>query len=396
MFRRRLRAVGAALLVATGLHVACGKRGDPLPPLPVTPQPVTNLKLSQRGDKLEIAYVAPRSTTGGVRLGVVDVEIVRADVPPDPLKPGESPLMRLPEFLKLARRERHRAAPGETLADTFPLPAPGTTIRVAARAFDGGRVSNLSTVATLVVQPTPPGPSQLTATLVGEIVKLQWTGTVPSPAPSPSPSPSPSPTLSPSPSMRAPSPRPSASGLPSPSFSSSPSPSPSPSPTPPARGFLLYRRTDPSGQYGAPLRAEPLTSNTYEDRSVSLGERWCYIAGTVISTEPVVESLRSNEACVAVRDIVPPAAPTGVAVLGGAEGVEVSWSPSTDADLATYRVYRQTPAGPRERVGDVAPPETSLRDSTAAPGARYVYTVTAVDTAGNESPPSNPAPGGRP
>ena len=38
--------------------VACGKRGDPLPPLPVTPQAVTNLKLAQRGDRLEIAYVA--------------------------------------------------------------------------------------------------------------------------------------------------------------------------------------------------------------------------------------------------------------------------------------------------------------------------------------------------
>ena len=97
-----------------------------------------------------------------------------------------------------------------------------------------------------------------------------------------------------------------------------------------------------------------------------------------------------------VRDIVPPAAPTGVAALGGADGVEVSWSPSTDADLASYRVYRQAPDGARARLGEVAPPETALRDTTAAPGARYVYTVTAVDTAGNESPPSLPAPGGRP
>jgi len=109
-----------------------------------------------------------------------------------------------------------------------------------------------------------------------------------------------------------------------------------------------------------------------------------------------VESARSNEACVAVRDIVPPATPTGVAALGGPEGVEVSWSPSTDADLATYRVYRQAPGGPRERVGEILPPETSLRDRTAAPGVRYVYTLTTVDTAGNESPPSLPAPGGRP
>jgi fibronectin type 3 domain-containing protein len=129
---------------------------------------------------------------------------------------------------------------------------------------------------------------------------------------------------------------------------------------------------------------------------VSLGQRWCYIVGTVVSTEPVVESPRSNEACVSVTDIVAPAAPSGVAALGGPDGVEVSWSPSTEPDLASYRVYREVPGGPRERVGEVAPPETSLRDARAAPGTRYSYTVTAVDRAGNESKPSGPAPGGRP
>jgi len=59
-------------------------------------------------------------------------------------------------------------------------------------------------------------------------------------------------------------------------------------------------------------------------------------------------------------------------------------------------VYREAQGGTRERVGEVAPPETSLRDATAAPGARYAYSVTAVDRAGNESKPSAPAPGGRP
>ena len=38
----------------------------------------------------------------------------------------------------------------------LPLPPPGTTVRVAARAVDRGRVSALSSVATLVVQAPPP------------------------------------------------------------------------------------------------------------------------------------------------------------------------------------------------------------------------------------------------
>jgi fibronectin type III domain protein len=356
--------------------------------LPVTPQGVASLKLAQRGTELEISYVAPRSTTGGARLGVVEIEILRADVPGD--------------FQKTARRTRHRAAPGESLAETSPLPAPGTTVRVAARALDRGHVSALSSVATLVVQPPPPAPHDLEAELKGESVALRWMGIVPSPppaSPSPSPSPAASPRASPSPSPTpTPTPSPTASVTPSPAPSglASPRPSPSPTPKPPARGFLIYRRSDPGGAYGAPIRSEPFTTNAFEDKTVSLGQRWCYVVGTVVSTEPVAESTRSNEACVSIVDIVAPAAPGGAAALGGPDGIEISWSPSTEPDLASYRVYREVPGGPRERVGEVAPPETSFRDASAAPGTRYAYTVTAVDRAGNESPPSAAAPGARP
>src|SRR5262249_35023755 len=139
------------------------------------------------------------------------------------------------------------------------------------------------------------------------------------------------------------SPSPRASGSPSPSPHTSPlapSPRPSATPKPPARGFLVYRRAELGGSYGNPLGPEPLPKPCWEQKTVSLGQRWCYKVGTVVSTEPVVESERSNEACVSVRDIVPPAAPSGVAAVGAADGVEVSWSPSTESDLASYRVYR--------------------------------------------------------
>ena len=405
--------------VATG---ACGKRGDPLPPLPRTPQPVTSLKLAQRGNELEIAYVAPRATMGGARLGVIDVETLRAEAAASPSpRPTETPKAPeagtsaaaavragaaqrvLAEFLKSARRSRRRAAPGESLTETAPLPPAGTTVRVAVRAVDGGRVSTLSPISSLTVQPPPPAPHDLVAELRGETVALRWAGTVPSPSPTPVPSPSPSPAAS---SAASPLPSPSASSSPAPHGGASPSPSPrasllgrgpspSPSPRAPARGFFVYRRADPGGSYGNPLGSEPLATGAYDDKTVSLGQRWCYVVGTVVATEPVVESARSNEACVSVRDIVPPAAPSGVAAVGAADGVEVSWSPSTESDLASYRVYR-TAEGRTERVGEVAAPETSFRDTRAAPGTRYTYTVTAVDKAGNESPPSSGAPGARP
>jgi fibronectin type 3 domain-containing protein len=124
------------------------------------------------------------------------------------------------------------------------------------------------------------------------------------------------------------------------------------------------------------------------DTTIAPGERWCYVVRTVASTEPVVESASSGEACVENKDVFPPAAPGGVAVLVRDDGVEVSWSPSLEADLGSYRVYRSADGAPRVRVGEVAPPETVLRDAAVPSGAAVVYTVTAVDRDGNESPPS--------
>ena len=76
--------------------------------------------------------------------------------------------------------------------------------------------------------------------------------------------------------------------------------------------------------------------------------------------------------------------------------MEVSWSPSLEADLASYRIYRSPAGGPPVRLAEVPAPETSFRDTTAPHGADVSYTVTAVDRDGNESSPSVAAPARRP
>jgi fibronectin type 3 domain-containing protein len=117
---------------------------------------------------------------------------------------------------------------------------------------------------------------------------------------------------------------------------------------------------------------------------------------TVASSEPVVESASSGEACVENKDVFPPAAPTGVAVLLRDDGLELSWSPSLEADLASYRVYRAEAGGAPVRRGEVAAPETAFHDTAVPPGAVLAYTVTAVDRDGNESPPSTSVEARRP
>jgi subtilisin family serine protease len=80
-------------------------------------------------------------------------------------------------------------------------------------------------------------------------------------------------------------------------------------------------------------------------------------------------------------DQTPPAAPTGLAATAGAQSVALDWADNADADLASYRVYR-------DGVQVAAPPSSAFGDSGLTAGVTYRYRVTAVDRSGNESQPS--------
>src|SRR5262249_8172541 len=117
----------------------------------------------------------------------------------------------------------------------------------------------------------------------------------------------------------------------------------------------------------------------------------CYVVRFVAGKEPLVESASSAEACVTFKDIAAPAPPIGVAVVLRGDGVEISWSPSPEADLAGYRVYRSAPPGePPVRRAELRAQQTSTVDASPRTGIVSVYTVTAFDRAGNESAPSSP------
>ncbi len=390
----RILALAAAALADAG----CGKRGDPLPPLRRTPQAVTELAVAQRGTELEIRIQTPRATTEGERLGIVTLEILSATTDGD--------------LAKVATRREQKAAPGERLVLTEKLPVPGTLVRVAAVARSGKRTSTQSPARSLRVADPVPAPSALVAGMQPEGVLLRFVPPDPMPAWIEPPKPSPTPTLaSPRPSVPPPGPpaEPEASpplqpaladtpptqpgGL-APQATTSPEPTPTPEPTPPpTAGIRLYRRGDP-GSYGAPLREELLHEGVYLDATAPLGRTACYVARTVVAADPLIESEPSNEACLAVEDKQPPAAPSGITTLAVDAGLEISWSPSGEPDLVLYRVYRVAPGETPVRVAEVRPPETRGVDGDA-PQGRVQYFVTAVDAAGNESPPSPRVEGAR-
>jgi hypothetical protein len=390
-----------ALLLATlaVLTPACGHRGDPLPPRRRTPPAPHDFRLAQRGDALEARATAPLASVDGVAYESLTVEFLYAEG--------------LKDIEKAGRRQAVAALPGSRVVEALPLPVPGTILRVAARAVASGEKGPRTLTLSFVAQAPLEAPSELGAVLAKDGIALSWHGVRPNAIAPPTPAPPPGPLMFPGGAL-APGPRPTAplppAGPPAAAPASAPHVPPAPAPPPAAgaiaggepvapaaavpegprrNGFFVYRRLG-GAAFGEPLVGEPLAERSLVDPGVPLGVTACYVVRAVASTEPLVESAPSNEACVDMRDVTAPAAPSGVAVLPRAGGIEVLWGPSADADLAGYRVYRAAAGGPREKVAEVATNRSAWLDETARRGVAYAYTVAAFDQAGNESASAEP------
>lgn len=91
-------------------------------------------------------------------------------------------------------------------------------------------------------------------------------------------------------------------------------------------------------------------------------------------------------------DTIAPIQPQNASVssLGGGD-VRIDWTANTEPDLANYYVYRSFSgaAGTFTKVQTVSAPTNSYTEFGLLVGNTYFYYVTAVDTNGNESVPSN-------
>ncbi|HEY5329449.1 MAG TPA: hypothetical protein VIJ79_06175 [Acidobacteriaceae bacterium] len=100
---------------------------------------------------------------------------------------------------------------------------------------------------------------------------------------------------------------------------------------------------------------------------------------------------------ITLTDVFPPAVPQGLVAAGfpmeGAEtlAADLVWQPDTESDLAGYNVYRQvlaadgSAAGAAVKLNATLVALPSFHDATVARRVAYRYTVTAVDSKGNES-----------
>jgi hypothetical protein len=362
------------------LAAACGKKGDPQPPLPRGPAAISDLALEQEGEEAVLAFSYPdRLMNGDPLRDIASLEIYRA-ADPSPALTAARPTARGPGVpgdeapgsaarreaanVRLAEQAFYREA---TRVDILAVPAIAERTRGATVVYRdplgpllsaakpprslayavvsvrrGGERSPLSNIVTLSPD-VPPGPPVITSVTPEEgRICLEW--------------------LPPATDLLG---RPAAVG-----------------------GYRIYRRTLPDEEYPAPLNADPVAETVFVDTTAPYGGQHVYTVRATLAAKPKVEGVPAPETGVAYRDVFAPPAPSRLDALPEGNLVRLLWEPVPAADLAGYVVFRAEGDGAPARLTPQPVADPFFSDATVAAGRRYRYTVVAVDAAGNASPPS--------
>ncbi|MEO7191241.1 MAG: fibronectin type III domain-containing protein [Vicinamibacterales bacterium] len=356
-------AVGlvAVVLVAP----ACGKKGNPLPPLRPLPGRIADLSVRRLADRVEVQFTVPPLNADGSAPPAVD----HVDVYAQRLATGV-PKLTLAQLLGQSANLKTRipvrrpdpsapeppanasdpAAPGAAPAsrDIRPLAGeralfverldaasivPGTVLYVAAVGVAGqgrGRQGPPSDLLTVTLGPLPPPPDAVVLSHDEKSIKLTWKAGAPQ------------------------------------------------------QRFQVYR-----GVPGADLQAAELLTSTPTAAAEMVvpvgdfGREHCFSIRTLEVTGSVtVEGAPGPAQCITPVDTYPPAAPTGLQAVQEGPSVRLIWNPVEALDLAGYMILRGEGAGENMQPLTRTPQtESTYRDTTVVVGASYTYAVIAVDKA---------------
>ncbi|MGI9101258.1 MAG: fibronectin type III domain-containing protein [Terriglobales bacterium] len=344
-----LSPVALALLVCA---LACGTPGAPRPLSLDLPRPVSDLAAARQGNQVTLTWSAPRETTDrqGIRRpgpvlicrGVNVTAMVQcpqvAELSPGPVPP------------KIGKPEQR------TYTDTLPLQIQqqnptGFATYALESLNQHGRSAGLSNQVEVQLAPTLPPPSHVRAQVTAEGILLAWTGVSHQDE---------------APQLR--------------------------------HLYRIFRRGE-----NAPAQAiaDVLLSTdphaSFLDHSFDWQKTYFYRLAVVtvvnVAQPPVqVEGERSPEVKVFANDVFPPSTPTGLQAVASGVGqqpfVDLTWAPNTESDLAGYNVYRSEAGQQPVKINNELVKTPSYRDTAAAAGHEYTYTVSAVDLRNNESPRS--------
>ncbi|WP_133765523.1 pectinesterase family protein [Amnibacterium kyonggiense] len=148
-------------------------------------------------------------------------------------------------------------------------------------------------------------------------------------------------------------------------------------------GYRVYRSTASTVALTAANLVGSPTSASFADTGLTNGTAYRY---AVVALDAVGNASVAATTTASPADSNPPAAPKGLVATGGDSKVVLSWTASPEPDLAGYRVYDADGT----RVTDALVTGTTYTVTGLTNGTASSFTLTAVDTAGNESAKSDP------
>jgi hypothetical protein len=333
----------------------CGTPGAPQLPSLQLARPVDDLTASRKGNKVELDWTLPRKNTdrtlvknipqtricrhGGTALmsECTDVTTVRNPKPEETRKGEQPPAVRMKYV--------------DTLPSELGEHNPAGFVRYAVEILNSReRSAGLSNQVLVPLAPTIAPPDNLDAKVEADGVLISWTGASVPAAPS---------------------------GL--------------------TYRYRVMRSPAGSSAYIAVADIKPAPEGSYLDKTSGWETRYDYriMSVTLVRSQGLnmeVEGDDSKAAAIFTRDIYPPAEPTGLQAVFSSVGqrpfIDLTWAPGMETDLAGYNVFRRVKGGETVKLNQQLVPVPSFRDDKVQPGKVYVYTVSAVDVRGNESPHS--------
>jgi hypothetical protein len=367
-------------LFCFSLLVGCAAPGEPMERKPATTAPVKDLAVSQSGDNIILTFTLPKETLTHHPLKEPPaIEIFRdfSTVPAASsaaAPPNAQLIVTIPRELVAQYSPQGRFRYAESLGqEDFSRHTGSEAVYFVRTRLSKKRASDDSNLAAVRVYPVPEEITDLQAEVTHSAIVLKWSPpqkTLVGPAP-------------PIANYEI--------------FRQTEEPAPPPVPAAPAPGEKPKAKP-------APAKIGESAEPSFRDTQFEFGKKYIYTVRSVIQIpDGTRASADSNAVVVSPKDIFPPSAPQGlVIVFVAANGqvpahLELSWAINPETDIAGYNVYRSEQEGTRgERLNSSLLPTPAFRDMTAVLGRRYFYSVTAVDTAGNESPAGAPVSAGVP
>jgi len=375
------RAVGLILLCAL-VAPACGRRGDPLPPLRPLPGRLADLAIRRIDNRIELRFTVPAANADGSTPSAIDhidvyqmttaasgtsptaadIEMaqnlkhqVRVEIPKTPESPknptsptgaeagaqkpraGAEVSPKPPAKAEDPAAAIRQAVPGEQMLMVDTIPAGTTTgamnyLVVAAV----GRRRQPSAVIRVPLETLPSAPHDLAFAVDEKQLTLKW--------------------------------QPGGDGT--------------------GQKFRVYD-VDRDGRLVAGTPAgEPLATPTIVT-PVEFGKERCFEVRAVQTQGPVTIESAATRDCTTPRDTFMPPAPTNLRAFPGDGSVRLTWDAVQAGDLAGYTVLRGEGTGDTLQPLSATLTETTFTDTKAVPGVTYWYAVYALDTSKNISGLSN-------